>query len=129
MYFICICNICNFLRHVLKCIIYGIQPFHGYFTYQRHKIKNSTGFNFVALLKQKSSISTKGSRHFVNWLLSGLDVLSSSNRNESSSESKARIFFIVIPIDLTMSVCRYTNISYFSTALMPSLFLVAVLGL
>ena len=44
VYFICICNICNFLPHVRQCIIYGIQHFHGYFKYHQH---------VFILLKQK----------------------------------------------------------------------------
>ena len=83
-------------------------------------IKSTMTLDLVAfvLLKQKSSISMKASRDFVSCLLSGLCVLYSSNRNESSTESKSRISFIVIPLDLVMSICRCTNPNSFFIALM-----------
>ena len=53
----------------------------------------------------------KTSRHFVSWL-------SSSNRNESSTESKARISFILTPLGLEISICCCTNPNSFFIATM-----------
>ena len=71
----------------------------------------------------------KTSRHFVNCLLSGLNALSYSNRNESSSKSKTTISFIVIPLDQAISICRCTNPKSFFIALILTFpVLVAVVG-
>ena len=67
MHFVCICTICNPLPHVRKCIIYGIQTFHRYFTNQRHKSNNDTGFSCFCLVKTETIYlyEMKASRYFV----------------------------------------------------------------
>ena len=71
---------------------------------------------FFALLKHQLSIWRVET--FFKLTVIGLRCSFILNRNQSLTESKARISFIVIPIDLTMPICRYTNPSYFFSALM-----------
>ena len=120
MHFVCICTICNPLPHVRKCIIYGIQTFHRYFTNQRHKSNNDTGFSCFCLVKTETIYlyEVKASRHFVTWVLSGFRCPFILKQEWTSTESKARISFIVTPLDLKMSICCFTNPNSFIIALM-----------
>ena len=70
-----------------------IQPVHGYFTYQRQK---STITLFLVVFVSEIIYFKEGFK-------------TSSNRNQSSTKVKARMFFIVIPYDLVMSICHCTN--------------------
>ena len=86
------------------------KPFNLFMGILRTNDKNQQLLCFQFFLYQKSSISKKASRHFVSRLsLSSLDIFSSSNRNQSSTKVKARMFFIVIPYDLVMSICHCTS--------------------
>ena len=60
----------------------------------------------------------KASRILISWVFPGIDALLSSNRNQSSTEPKMRISFIVIPLDLAVSICHCTNSNSFFIALM-----------
>ena len=86
------------------------KPFNLFIGILRTNDKNQQLLCFQFFLYQKSSISKKASRHFVSRLsLSSLDIFSFSNRNQSSTKVKARMFFIVIPYDLVMSICHCTR--------------------
>ena len=115
MYLIFIYNICNptQVHHLQHSIFSWVFYVPTTWNQQWHRV-----LVVFVLLSQKSSISMKVSRYFISWHLSVLDVLSSSNRNESSTLPKARISFIVILLDLAMSICRCTNSNSFFIALM-----------